>query len=242
MLRIKQIIKLLSEMTPFAPYTYKSKSDRKINKFNLILMYPLIISFILLAALIFSYKTDGYFNGSITLYFIYLFYIICNILGIIIMFLPTIQMALYLLNWKKETSNEFIYEIDHDEEYAKKLIIYQEEELLYASFWLQQKINRLNSRVSGFFGEKTAILSLLGLCYSAVHLSIGFDKLGKALTNGALTSDITSLSIMLGLGLLFGLSLGALMLKKIANHKIYLKEIVELAIRLKKDSSNNIHL
>jgi hypothetical protein len=39
---------------------------------------------------------------------------------------------------------------------------------------------------------------------------------------------------MFGLAFLLGISLGALMLKKVANHQLYLKEIVELAIRIKK--------
>ncbi|HCU4307455.1 TPA: hypothetical protein OUU63_003545, partial [Escherichia coli] len=44
--------------------------------------------------------------------------------------------------------------------------------------------------------------------------------------------------IMFGLALLLGMSLGALMLKKVASHQLYLKEIVELAIRIKKDVEN----
>ncbi|EOX9651097.1 hypothetical protein ACPYAN_000685 [Yersinia enterocolitica] len=71
----------------------------------------------------------------------------------------------------------FVYEIFHDEQNAMLLLDYSEKELLYAVHWLQMKINRVNLRVSTFFGEKTAVLSVLALTYSAVQSSIGFDKL-----------------------------------------------------------------
>lgn len=238
MLRIKQIIKLLSEMSSFKPYNYKTKSDRKINKINTLLIKSLITLFIFLIASIILYKNFNIFNSKSVLYFIYSTYVIFNIFGIIILFIPTIQLYLFLRSWKKETANEFICEIDHDEENAKKLMIYQKEELLYTTYWLQQKIDRLNSRVSQFFGEKTAILSFLALCYSAVNASIGFGKLSEIMTNGQLTTDKSNIVILFGLAFLLGLSLGAIMLKKVADHHLYLKEVVELAIRLKKESSN----
>ena len=34
MLRINQIIKILSDMKPYAPYTYKSKTDKLIDKIH----------------------------------------------------------------------------------------------------------------------------------------------------------------------------------------------------------------
>jgi hypothetical protein len=43
---------------------------------------------------------------------------------------------------------------------------------------------------------------------------------------------------MFGLAFLLGLSLGALMLKKVANHQLYLKEIVELALRIQKNAQD----
>nr|WP_236744881.1 hypothetical protein [Klebsiella variicola] len=111
-------------------------------------------------------------------------------------------------------------------------------ELLYAIHWLQLKINRITVRVSSFFGEKTAVLSVLGLCYSAVQASIGFDTLSKTFIGDLSTTNSTNTVIMFGLAFLLGISLGALMLKKVANHQLYLKEIVELAIRIKKDTLN----
>lgn len=78
----------------------------------------------------------------------------------------------------------------------------------------------------------------MGLCYSAVQASIGFDKLSQTFIGDLSNADSTNTIIMFGLALLLGMSLGALMLKKVASHQLYLKEIVELAIRIKKDVEN----
>lgn len=75
----------------------------------------------------------------------------------------------------------------------------------------------------------------MGLCYSAVQALIGFDKLSKTFIGDLSNADSTNTVIMFGLALLLGISLGALMLKKVASHQLYLKEIVELTIRIKKD-------
>lgn len=64
------------------------------------------------------------------------------------------------------------------------------------------------------------------------------DKLSQTFIGDFSNADSTNTIIMFGLALLLGMSLGALMLKKVASHQLYLKEIVELAIRIKKDVEN----
>ncbi|HCR3069957.1 TPA: hypothetical protein ON348_004781, partial [Escherichia coli] len=63
-------------------------------------------------------------------------------------------------------------------------------------------------------------------------------KLSQTFIGDFSNADSTNTIIMFGLALLLGMSLGALMLKKVASHQLYLKEIVELAIRIKKDVEN----
>lgn len=70
------------------------------------------------------------------------------------MALPPILGIKHLIDWKKEAFNDFICEISHDEDNAKRLLDYSEKELLYAIHWIQLKINRITMRVSSFFGEK----------------------------------------------------------------------------------------
>ncbi|EHA9229034.1 hypothetical protein ABO03_005090, partial [Salmonella enterica subsp. enterica serovar Glostrup] len=91
------------------------------------------------------------------------------------------------------------------------------------------KIQRVRSRINDFFGEKTAILSVLGLAYSAIQAIGGLNKISETISKGIFTSGTANTIIVFGLAFLLGLSLGALTLKNIANHLQYLKEILEMA-------------
>ncbi|EBP6617620.1 hypothetical protein ABUJ42_14220 [Salmonella enterica subsp. enterica serovar Chester] len=235
MLRINQIIKVLGGMKAYAPYTYKSKTDKLVDKIHGILVKLGIFIIVLFALCIALYKFNSCFKTETVVDVILGLYVIGVLIGLIIMILPPILGIKHLVDWKKESLNDFVCEISHDEENAKLLLDYSEKELLYAIHWIQLKINRITMRVSGFFGEKTAVLSVLGLCYSAVQASIGFDKLSKTFIGDLSNVGSTNTVIMFGLALLLGISLGALMLKKVASHQLYLKEIVELTIRIKKD-------
>ncbi|EAX4726667.1 hypothetical protein DN991_24475, partial [Salmonella enterica subsp. enterica serovar Derby] len=235
MLRINQIIKILGGMKAYAPYTYKSKTDKLVDKIHGRLVRFGIFIIALLALSIALYKFNSCFKTDTVVDVIFGLYFIGMLIGLIIMVLPPILGIKHLVDWKKESFNDFVCEISHDEENAKLLLDYSEKELLYAVHWIQLKINRITMRVSSFFGEKTAVFSVLGLCYSAVQALIGFDKLSKTFIGDLSNADSTNTVIMFGLALLLGISLGALMLKKVASHQLYLKEIVELTIRIKKD-------
>ncbi|EDF7687205.1 hypothetical protein JQI74_004608 [Salmonella enterica subsp. enterica serovar Derby] len=235
MLRINQIIKILGGMKAYAPYTYKSKTDKLVDKIHGRLVRFGIFIIALLALSIALYKFNSCFKTDTVVDVIFGLYFIGMLIGLIIMVLPPILGIKHLVDWKKESFNDFVCEISDDEENAKLLLDYSEKELLYAVHWIQLKINRITMRVSSFFGEKTAVFSVLGLCYSAVQALIGFDKLSKTFIGDLSNADSTNTVIMFGLALLLGISLGALMLKKVASHQLYLKEIVELTIRIKKD-------
>ncbi|AHG21064.1 hypothetical protein Z042_16750 [Chania multitudinisentens RB-25] len=236
MLRVNHIIKILSSIKPYAPHTYKNRTDKIIDKIHGRLFMTGVIFLALLACLIALYRLTDLFRNDTMVYIIFGVYFGVTITGLLIMMLPPILGIKHLINWKKETSDDFVCEISHDEQNAMLLLDYSEKELLYAIHWLQTKINRINLRVSSFFGEKTAVLSVLALTYSAVQSSIGFDKLSQTFTEDLFTSGISNTFIMFGLAFLLGISLGALMLKKVANHQLYLKEIVELAIKIQKDA------
>ncbi len=238
MLRINQIVKILGEMKAYAPYTYKSKTDKVVDKIHGRLVRLGVFIIALLALCIALYKFNSCFRTETVVDVIFGLYFTGVLIGLVIMALPPILGIKHLIDWKKEAFNDFICEISHDEDNAKRLLDYSEKELLYAIHWIQLKINRITMRVSSFFGEKTAVLSVLGLCYSAVQASIGFDKLSQTFIGDFSNADSTNTIIIFGLALLLGMSLGALMLKKVASHQLYLKEIVELAIRIKKDVEN----
>lgn len=110
-------------------------------------------------------------------------------------------------------------------------------ELNYSIDWLNIKIQRVKSRINDFFGEKTAVLSIIGLAYSAVQGFGGLDKLSDTISKGIFNSGTANTLIVFGLAFLLGLSLGALALKNVANHLQYLKEMIELAKKIKQQNN-----
>ncbi|CDM88564.1 hypothetical protein [Xenorhabdus bovienii] len=239
MLRINHITKVMSEVKPYAPSMYPSKMARRINKLSKNLLKICLLLLAVLFILIGLYKLTDYFKFTAMAYGIYAIYISGIICALIMMTLPPIFCVNFLLNWEKETLDEFSCEIAHDENNAEKFSDFTEKELLNSIYWIQVKINRITLRLSSFFGEKTAALSILGLSYTAVQSSIGFGELNRIFTGNIFKSDIIDNLIIFGLAILLGLSLGALMLKKVANHLLYLKEVIELAIKIRKDKESD---
>ncbi|WP_261149934.1 hypothetical protein [Serratia plymuthica] len=142
--------------------------------------------------------------------------------------------------WKKEEAENLIYEIDHDQEQAKKLINYEVEELDYLSYWLNKKSSRLGKRISSLFGEKTAIISMIGLIYTYIKETGGFEKLfGRVSTPHQAYNYLDDITIYT-LAFLLGLSLGAIFLKKVIDHYTYLLEIVEIAVKFKTHKDGHI--
>ncbi|EOC0588758.1 hypothetical protein ACI01G_003989, partial [Cronobacter sakazakii] len=156
-------------------------------------------------------------------------YVLNSLAGIIYLFTPIIPGVKFMLNLKKEIFNDLICEIDNDEQNVEKVMPYSLTELEYSIDWLNMKIQRVRSRINDFFGEKTAILSVLGLAYSATQAIGGLNKISETISKGIFTSGTANTIIVFGLAFLLGLSLGALTLKNIANHLQYLKEILEMA-------------
>ncbi|EAO2231066.1 hypothetical protein E2S24_24060, partial [Salmonella enterica] len=66
----------------------------------------------------------------------------------------------------------------------------------------------------------------------------GLDKLGDTISKGLFNSGTANTLIVFGLAFLLGLSLGALALKNVANHLQYLKEVLELTIKIKQQSGD----
>jgi len=165
-------------------------------------------------------------------------YFLNSIACILYLFIPIITGLKFMLNFKNEIFNDLICEIDNDEQNIQKLLPYSLDELNYSIDWLNLKIQRLKSRINDFFGEKTAVLSIIGLAYSTIQGFGGLNKLGDTISKGLFNSGTANTLIVFGLAFLLGLSLGALALKNVANHLQYLKEVLELTKKTKQQSDD----
>lgn len=241
MLRINQIIKILNSMKAYVPYAYKSKTDKIIKKMRVKLISIGFVFLFFIFFIITLYNHVSFLRTNITMYIIFILFFLGTIAVVVGSMLPVFLDVWNLKNWKKDSLNELMCEVYHDEENAKLLLDYSENELSYAIYCLQIIANRINTKITYFFGEKTAVLSILGLYYSAVQSSIGFDKLSYIFTGEVFTLEIKTMDIIIlfGLIILLLVSINAFVLKKVTNHQKYLKEIVELAIRYQRDIQND---
>lgn len=228
MYRVNQIIKTISKMNCYAPYNQINKKSNLLRKVQVYSFLTSLISLVLMVLMAVIYKICNLPKEPFLLPALVL-YVNNSVAGIIYLFTPIIPGVKFMLNFKKEIFNDLICEIDNDEQNIEKLIPYSIIELHYAIEWLNINIQRVKLRINDFFGEKTAVLSIIGLAYSAVKGFGGLDKLGDTISKGLFNSGTANTLIVFGLAFLLGLSLGALALKNVANHLQYLKEILELA-------------
>nr|WP_236744880.1 hypothetical protein [Klebsiella variicola] len=111
MLRINQIIKILSDMKPYAPYTYKSKTDKLIDKIHGKLLAIVIVIISALVLCIVLYESTSFTKTDVIVDVIYGLYFTITFIGLVIMILPPILGVKHLIDWKRESFNDFICEI-----------------------------------------------------------------------------------------------------------------------------------
>lgn len=236
MYRVNQIIKTISKMNNYAPnnkINKKSSLFRKTQSYSFLTSLFSLFLMVIMAVIynIFALPKEPFFLSVLVLY------ALNSVAGLVYLFTPIIPGVKFMLNFKKEIFNDLICEIDNDEQNIQNLMPYSITELNYSIDWLNIKIQRVKLRISDFFGEKTAVLSIIGLAYSAIQGLGGLDKLGDTISKGLFNSGTANTLIVFGLAFLLGLSLGALALKNAANHLQYLKEMLELAKKVKQQNS-----
>lgn len=227
MYRLDQILRELDRCEPYKPSTITTRRERFINRLSGWLLLFSGAFFLLLLGL--ALWCGFHPPGQKILWLAQAVYILCTLSAIIALFLPALYGLFQMLRWKKEAMVELIYEIDHDETAAARLSPYSRQELEYAQFWLRQKITRLLVRVGSVFGDKTALIAIVGLAYSVIKGLGGPDKLFAMFNKGIASAEGI---VIQGLALLLGISLGALMLKKMASYYTGKLEIVELALKI----------
>lgn len=138
-----------------------------------------------------------------------------------------------LMMWKKHTLEAFLREIKQNEKHATQLMAFHEDELQYAQFWLEKKISRNESRLKLFFGDKTAAIALLGLCWPVVKEIGGLENLPVIFSHFMVPGNMLDTFIWVILAVLLGFSLGGIMLKNINERYSYQVSLIELTQKLK---------
>ncbi|MFP3497018.1 hypothetical protein SB759_22560 [Pseudomonas sp. SIMBA_059] len=144
---------------------------------------------------------------------------------------PILASAWVLLRWEKVTYENLRGDIIHEQSIANRLRRHDVNALTEAKMWLELKIKRIEARVTWFFGDKTAALGLLATAYVFSEKFGGFPWIERTLRAGPGLSNIGDTVLLCGAALIFGLSLGAVLIKHIAARYRYQVELIDLSLR-----------
>ncbi|MGY1447446.1 hypothetical protein ACW582_09685 [Pseudomonas chlororaphis] len=155
--------------------------------------------------------------------------------ALLALLLNIISGCVILFRWRHVSFHNLREDILHEQSMAFLLSKHGEDVLADARYWLELKIKRVESRVTYFFGEKTAILAILATAYpisKELSGTTGSIKwIGTTLSTGMTWDNLPNMLLLWLCAFVLGLSLGALLLRKIAARYRYQVEIIDLARR-----------
>lgn len=144
---------------------------------------------------------------------------------------PIVATGWTLLRWETVTLQNLKADIQHEQNISTDLRKNSADALKEAKMWLELKIKRVDARVTWFFGDKTAVLTLMATAYLFSKEFGGFGWLQKTLQAGPGISNLGDTTLLYMAALILGLSIGAVFLRHIAARYRYQVELIDLALR-----------
>lgn len=129
--------------------------------------------------------------------------------------------------------NRTLAVIEHDEKNAKNFSCYEMHELKAVFNWLDRLIKRRENRIVFFFGNQTALISLVTVFIFFLDRAGGITAVMSVLVEGLKISAFGSWITFLLLACLLGFILGTLMLKSEISRYSYWHDMIHLAIQKK---------
>ncbi|RQZ36980.1 hypothetical protein DIE16_18850 [Burkholderia sp. Bp9090] len=225
MLKIKELLKTLSTFEPYRPA--KALSMERARKGSILLLGGGGICFLLLLLMVVWHKLAPAEWQTAPALVLYAFTVVLSLLSLIV---EPIVGVIQMFRWKQEALDTLIREIETDEKSARLLNSYADNTLKYAQHCLQLKVKRLDSRVVSFFGGGTAAYALLAITLTNIKDAGGLPWLRNTLTNGFVSGNFINTAILWGIALVFGLSVGSMMLKRVQSRFAYQLELIELTL------------
>lgn len=151
-----------------------------------------------------------------------------QVLSLLFVIVRSIGALLLAIQWKKITLTILLREVEVDENHALSVAMFGEDVRRRAEQHLQLKLSRLEKRASTILGNKTAALSLIGLTIPIVKEAGGLSLIHRIIDS---SHNLTNweLLFLYFFTFLFGISLGAIGLKMLAERIRYQLEILSLA-------------
>jgi len=144
---------------------------------------------------------------------------------------PMLALIYALFRWETITLKSMIADFRHENALVDSLQPHPEVALLDAKHWLELRINRAEARVALFFGEKAAALALLGTAYVCAEKFGGFPWISKTLLAGPVSGNWGNSALLMIIALVLGLSIGAVLLKRVNLRYRFQIELIDQALR-----------
>ncbi|MCA8235442.1 hypothetical protein [Burkholderia cenocepacia] len=225
MLKIKELLKTLDTCEPYRPR--KALSVERARKASTLLLGGSGVCFLLLLMLVGWHKlaaAEWQMIPAITLY------TLTVVLSLVSLVVEPIVGVIQMFRWKQEALDTLTREIETDEMNARFLNSYADNTLKYAQHCLLIKVKRLDSRVVSFFGSGAAAYALLAITFTNIKDAGGLPWLRHTLASGLVFGNFINTAILWGIALVFGLSVGSMMLKRVQSRFVYQLELIELAL------------
>jgi hypothetical protein len=153
------------------------------------------------------------------------------LLALVSMIIPILATASVLVRWKTMTLDNLESDIRHEHGLTVELKKHGADALQEAKMWLELKIKRLDGRIAWFFGDKAAVLTLIASAYIFSKEFGGFGWLKETLLAGATTGNAGNMTLLYIGALVFGLSIGAILVKHLSAKYRFQVELIDIALR-----------
>ncbi|MDR5779245.1 hypothetical protein QCE63_07350 [Caballeronia sp. LZ065] len=225
---LKAILEELADAEPYNPSKkLYMKWSRKLAHLLLVLG-AICMALLVMAGL--GYKLQ---RTPAMAYIALAFYVLTSLFSLLALLVEPAVLVWVMLRWKAETTHTFVSEIENDEASVKRLIRHDEDALKRAQYWVQLKIKRFDTRIVFFFGGSTAVYSLLALTFSTIKDAGGLAWLQHTFLRGFAADNVTNTAILWGIALIFGVSIGAMLMKYVQSRFVYQQELLEMALMRK---------
>ncbi|AOK42847.1 hypothetical protein QZM46_29655 [Burkholderia vietnamiensis] len=225
MSKIKELLKSLATCEPYRPT--KALSLERARKASALFLGSSGFCFLLLLILAGWHKlapADWQMIPAIT------FYVSTVVLSLLSLVVEPIVGIMLMFRWKQDALDTLTREIETDEKNVRVLNGYADDTLKYAQHCLQLKVKRLDARVVSFFGSGAAAYALLAVTFTNIKDAGGLPWLRNTLANGFVSGNFINTAILWGIALIFGLSVGAMMVRRLQSRFVYQLDLIELAL------------
>lgn len=218
---------LLCELLKAQPYKPPMHRSVYAIKINLLSKWVLVVALVLFLSMLIP-AASIYFGVSSS-WFVKLagqgLGILSMIFGLGCLVLNSLSSLISMLRVSKDFDQDFLAQKDHDMKFAWKVLKYTEGSVEYCKKILEMKLSRIESRMADFFGggDKIAFLSLAGMGWglykeegSIQQIFVGLPVVFSYVFYGALA-------------FVFGMCVGALIVKTVSRKCRYALEIIELS-------------